>query len=66
MDIFNRPTGWFRSIGCIVCCVTESGSKLFGLLFVEGTILVFRWTPVVALDVVLDWVSVQVYFIVVD
>ena len=66
MDILNRPTGWFWSIGFVVRFVTKLGSKPFRLLIVEGPALIFRWTPVVGLVKILDWISVQVELIVVD
>ena len=65
LDILNRPTWWFWSKRLVVRFITEFGTKLCCLFLVESPALVIGWT-LVAFVGLWDWISVQVYFIVVD
>jgi hypothetical protein len=65
LDILNRPTGWFWSERLVVRFITEFGLKLCCLFTVESPVMVIGWT-LVAFVGLWDWISVQVYFIVVD
>ena len=65
LNVLNRPTGWLWSKRFVEYLVTVFESILFLLLIIESLTLIFGWT-LVAFIGLWDWISVQVYFIVVD
>ena len=64
LNVLNRPTGWFWSKRLVEYLVTVFDLMLYLLLIIESPILIFGWT-LVALIWLWDWISVDVYFIVV-